>query len=159
MPTYKFLSKHLQKHLYHYRPIVAYFSPTLTHCPLFTALLFFFSALMQMFLPWWVSGLLCFIMALGWDKPAGDTFVKCGISQGALWALIMIYQDAANQSILSTRMADMLGLGHPYLLICVATLLIFITAGLSGMAGALLRDAFYPKHPTPPHQPHHGAAN
>ena len=94
-----------------------------------------------MFLPWWVQGVLCFALSLGWDKSPADSFLKCALSQGLLWLLLMVYQDMQNDSILSTRIASMFRLPHPYALIALIFVVISLLNGLAGFAGAHLRIA------------------
>jgi hypothetical protein len=111
---------------------------------MFTALLFILSALLQMVLPWWAGGLLCFALSLGWNKGPRDTFIKCGISQGALWLVYILYTDVANNHLLSARIARMFALPNATLLIALSVVVIFIASGLAGLAGTLLRIAFLP---------------
>lgn len=111
---------------------------------MFFALLFVFSAVLQFFLPWWVCGPLCFVMAMGWYMSPRQSFLLCGFSQALLWAILIIYTDLQNNSILSQRLAKMVGMPNHILLIAGILLASFLLNGLAGLAGALVREAFIP---------------
>ncbi len=111
---------------------------------MFFALLFVFSAVLQFFLPWWVSGALCFVMAMGWYTSPRQSFWLCGFSQALLWAILIVYTDTQNDSILSARLATMVGLPNHFILIAGIILACFLLNGLAGLAGALVREAFIP---------------
>lgn len=111
---------------------------------MFFALLFVFSAVLQLFLPWWVSGPLCFVMAMGWNTSLRQSFLQCGLSQALLWAILIVYFDIQNEHILSGRLAAMFQLPNPLILISIILLVSFLINGLAGLAGALIREAFLP---------------
>jgi hypothetical protein len=109
---------------------------------LFFLLLFVFSALLQLFLPWWISGLLCFAMALGWNKSRHRAFIEGGLSQALLWLVYALFQDFNNAHILAPRMAELFSLPFGWMMPWLTALLVFITSGLAGYAGARVRDTF-----------------
>lgn len=111
---------------------------------MFFALLFVFSAVLQLFLPWWVCGPLCFVMAMGWNTSPRQSFLLCGLSQSLLWAILIVYMDLQNHHILSRRLAAMLHLPNHFTLMASILLACFLLNGLAGMAGALVREAFLP---------------
>ena len=116
---------------------------------MFFLLLFVFSALFQLFLPWWISGLLCFAMAVGWNKSRHRAFLEAGGSQALLWLGYALYQDINNGHILSARMAQLFSLPYGWMMPWLSALLVFLTAGLAGYAGARVRDTFLlPAAPT-----------
>ncbi len=108
----------------------------------FFLLLFVFGGLLQLFFPWWVTGLLCFAMALGWNKSRHRAFLEAGASQGLLWLGYAFFQDANNQHILAGRMATLFSLPYGWMMAPLAGILVFITSGLAGYAGARIRDTF-----------------
>jgi hypothetical protein len=112
----------------------------------FFLLLFVFSALLQLFLPWWISGVICFSMALGWNQTRHRAFLEAGGSQAILWLLYAMFQDVNNDHILAPRMAELFSLPYGWMMPWLSALLVFITSGLAGYAGARVRDTFL----TPP---------
>jgi hypothetical protein len=108
----------------------------------FFLLLFVFSALLQLFLPWWISGLLCFSMALGWNQTRHQAFLEAGGSQALLWLVYALYQDYNNDHILAPRMAELFSLPYGWMMPWLSAILVFITSGLAGYAGTRVRDTF-----------------
>lgn len=122
---------------------------------MFFLLLFVFSALLQLFLPWWVSGVLCFAMALGWNKSRHRAFLEAGGSQALLWLIYALFKDIDNHHILSARMATLFSLPYGWMMPWLSAILVGLTSGLAGYAGARVRDTFLILPPTPP--PHGNA--
>ena len=108
------------------------------------ALQFVFSALLQLFLPWWSGLVLVVCISAGWNKDLRESFVLSGFSQSLLWLIMMLYQDYNNEQILSSKISVLLGLPSPLLLIPAITLASFVVHGLGGLAGALIRETFFP---------------
>lgn len=86
-----------------------------------------------LFLPWWILFLPAFIFGV-WliEKPLSAIII--GFSgAGLAWFLQALYIHIANDAIATTRVAEMMGLGSPLLVLALTLLL----GGLPGAAGAV----------------------
>ncbi len=96
--------------------------------------IFFSTWLLGLFLPWW-SVLLPALVFGAWLFNRGLTAFLTGLSAaGFAWFIHALYIHIANEAILSTRIADMIQLGSPWVLL----LLTFLIGGLLGGLGTLL---------------------
>jgi len=114
---------------------------------MFFLLLLAFSALLQLFLPWWISGALAFSMAMGWNKNRHSAFFEAGCSQAILWLMYATFQDINNHHILSPRMAALFSMPAGWVMPLLSAFLVFITSGLAAYAGARVRESFLPPSP------------
>jgi hypothetical protein len=100
------------------------------------------TAILQLFLPWWV--IIVFAAAMGWQ--AGLTpllsFFAGFIAVFTSWLILGIYRDYENSHILATRMANLFHLPHYMLYLLVAALLGGLCSGLSALSASLIKRAF-----------------
>lgn len=93
-------------------------------------------------LPWWSFVMTNFIIAVALPIKPIHSFAAGAIGVGVLWAGLAIGIDAANNHILSTKVAQILPLGGSY------TALILITAfvgallgGFASLTGSFVRQS------------------
>ncbi len=98
-----------------------------------------------LYLPWWTIALATFIVSVFVPQSSLRSFLSGFLSIGLLWGLLMVKINAANGSVLASRIAEILPFGGSVtLLILVAALVGGLTGGLAAWAGSLLR-VFYSK--------------
>jgi hypothetical protein len=77
---------------------------------------------------------------LALDTPL-RAFIKGGSSAGLVWLLAGSWYWQTTADIIAVRMAGMLHLGYPVIVIITTGLIAFIIAGFAALSGALLRGA------------------
>lgn len=104
----------------------------------------FFSWILTLFLPWW--GILIPGIIFGaWLLDNGITAFFVGfLGTGLAWFLQALYIDIANDSILSNRIAEMMGMSAALPILLITFLIAAIAGGLATLTGYLLRTAFRP---------------
>ena len=106
---------------------------------LLTALLAFVAGL---YLPWWSPVLVAFAVGLIVHQQAGKAFLAGFMALFLLWGCIAWWIDSRNESILSSRIAGLLGLGNSSMLLVLITALTGgLLAGFAAMSGSYLRSA------------------
>ncbi len=98
--------------------------------------------LINLVLPWW--GIAITGLALGFQfKPGlGKAFVNGFLALFLLWGGQAVYTHFANEGILSTRIAEMLQVGSPWLVILATGLIGGLVSGLAVLSGSLLKQSF-----------------
>jgi hypothetical protein len=107
-----------------------------------------FTYLGQFFLPWW--GLFIAAGLVGTLVPAKGltTFLAGFLAIAGLWLLQIYLIDAANESLLSTKVATIISLSSPMQLILVSSLIGGICGGFAALSGKLFADLFKKKRRT-----------
>jgi hypothetical protein len=102
----------------------------------------------QFFMPWW--GLFVTAGLVGTLVPAKGftTFLAGFLAIAGLWLLQIYLIDAANESLLSTRVAAIFTLSSPMQLMLVSSLLGGICGGFAALTGKLFADLFKKKRST-----------
>lgn len=72
-------------------------------------------------------------------------FLTGFMAAGLAWFLQAIYIDIANESILSTRIAEMMGAGSHWIILFTTFLIAALTGGLAALVGYFLKAAFKPE--------------
>jgi membrane protein implicated in regulation of membrane protease activity len=102
-----------------------------------TILLSFIAGL---YLPWWSIAIAAFIAALVVYQKAGMAFLTGFLALLILWSALALSIDNANESILSARIGELLGIGNsPFLLVIITGFVGGIVAGFAAMTGSYLR--------------------
>jgi hypothetical protein len=102
-----------------------------------TALLAFAGGL---WLDWWVIAIAAFVTALLVHQRAPKAFLSGAIGGFLLWALLALWFDTANGSLLSKKIAAILPLGgSSFLLIIVTGVVAGLVAGFGALSGSYLR--------------------
>ncbi len=98
--------------------------------------------LINLVLPWW--GIAITGLALGFQlKPkSGKAFGIGFLALFLLWGGQTLYIHFANEGILSTRIAEMLQVGSPWLVILVTGVIGGLVSGLAVLSGSLLKQSF-----------------
>jgi hypothetical protein len=104
---------------------------------LLTAVLGFLAGL---FLPWWSIAIVAFVVALLIPQNLILSFVSGMLGIFSLWAVLAIWIDLKNDSILSHRISELMKIGgSSVLLICVTALIGGIVGGFAALSGSSLR--------------------
>lgn len=98
----------------------------------FIAILFF-SFLISLYLPWWALIIPAFIFGIWMLEREFQAFFIGFAAAGFAWFLHAAVIHFLNDAILSTRIAEMMGAGSPW----VVLLITFLTGGILGGLGAL----------------------
>ena len=106
---------------------------------LLTILLSFIAGL---YLPWWGIAIAAFITAAIVYQKGGFAFLSGFFGLLLLWSGLAFWIDKENNSILSTRIGELLGIGNnPFLLILITGVAGGLVAGCAAMSGSLLRKS------------------
>lgn len=101
-----------------------------------TILLSFISGL---FLPWWGIAIASFIAAICVYQRAGFAFLSAFFGLLLLWCGLAFWIDTANESILSARIGELLGIGsNSFLLILITGAVGGLVGGMAAMSGSFL---------------------
>ena len=105
-------------------------------------LIVLFTFLVQYFLPWW--GLFITAAIVGAIMPVKGfaTFMAGFIAIAGLWFLQIYLIDAANDSLLSTKVAAIFTLSSPMQLMLVSSLIGGICGGFAALTGKLFASIF-----------------
>lgn len=110
----------------------------------FLAILFF-SWFLTLFLPWWGIVVPCLFFGAWLIESAGRAFLTGFVAGGLAWFLQALYIDIANESILSTRIAEMMGVGSHWIILLATFLIAAVISGLSTLTGYLFKAVFKPE--------------
>ncbi len=106
---------------------------------LLTALLAFAAGLYGR-LPWWSFAVTSFFVSVAIHQKAEKAFLAGFSGLFLLWAVIAVMKDAANDHILSTKVAQILHLGGSYILLILITGIVGgFVSGLAALAGSFFR--------------------
>lgn len=95
--------------------------------------------LLNLVLLWWSIAIPGLILGYQFNPKAGAAFGWGFLALFLLWGGQALYIHFANDSILSTRIAEMLGVGSPYLVILITGILGGLVSGLATLTGTLLK--------------------
>jgi hypothetical protein len=105
-----------------------------------TALIALLSFISGLFLPWWMIAPVAFVVSALVPQGPLLSFLSGFLALFLLWGGMAMAIDAANDSILSTRVAGVLPLqGSPTLLIIVTALLGALAGGGGALTASFLR--------------------
>ncbi len=86
-----------------------------------------------LFLPWWILFIPAFFFGAWMIENNFAAFLIGFAGAGFAWFIQALYIHIANDAIGSTRIAEMMGLGSPWLVLVIT----FLIGGLPGAIGAL----------------------
>jgi hypothetical protein len=105
-----------------------------------TAFLAYVAGLYTNIIPWWGFVFTSLIVALAVHQRAGRAFLAGFLGVFLLWAGMALVKDAANEHVLSTKVAQILPLGGSYLVLILVTGVVGgLVSGAAAMAGSYLR--------------------
>ena len=91
-------------------------------------------------LPWWSFAITSLIVALAIHLRPGRAFLAGFLGLFLLWAGIALFKDAANEHLLSVKVAQILPLGGSYLVLIVVTGIVGgLVSGFAALSGSYLR--------------------
>jgi hypothetical protein len=102
-----------------------------------TALLSFIGCL---YYPWWSIAIAAFIAALLIHQRSWKAFLAGFIALLLLWGGLAFWIDIKNESILSARISQLMGIGNnPLLLIVITGIIGGLVGGFAAMSASFLR--------------------
>ncbi|WP_192822876.1 hypothetical protein [Rufibacter sp. LB8] len=104
-------------------------------------LILLLSLIAQLFLPWWTIAIICFALAFWKAQHGGKAFLAGFAGIGLTWLGAALYWHIISDGILSERVATMLFVNSPWLLIIATVVIGGFTGGLSAVSGFLVRRA------------------
>jgi hypothetical protein len=114
----------------------------------FIAILFF-SWIISLYLPWWGVFVPAFIFGAWLLNRSSSAFITGFLAVGLAWFFQALYIHIANDGILSTRIAEMMGLGSAWMVLMITFLVGGIPGGLGALLGYLFKAAFQTTSFTP----------
>ncbi len=93
--------------------------------------------LVNLVIPWWGIAITGFVLGFQLKPEPGKGFGIGFLALFLLWGGQALYIHVANNGILSTRIADMLGVGSPYLVILITGIIGGLVSGLAVLSGTL----------------------
>jgi hypothetical protein len=107
-----------------------------------TALLGFAAGL---YLPWWSIALAALLVSVTIPQRPGFSFVSGFLGIFLVWEVLAWLIDFKNDSILSQKVAALLGLGHSSILMIFVTALVgALVGGMAALTGSYLRRTLFP---------------
>ena len=93
-----------------------------------------------LYLPWWSIALVAFAVALLITQSLGASFLSGFTGIFLLWAVLAVWIDSKNESLLSQKIAQLFPLGGSSVLLIIVTALVGgLVGGFAAMSGAALR--------------------
>ena len=93
------------------------------------------SCLLQFFLPWWTMALAAFAVSFIFDDPPFKSFLSGFLAISLLWLMMAMYIDITTQSVLTTKVNQIL----PVNVFILTPIIGGLVGGLAALTGALLR--------------------
>jgi len=107
-------------------------------------LLFFSFWIVSLFLPWWTLLIPAVILGAALFDHSLAAFLLGFVSLFAAWAVQVLYIDIANESILSGRIAEMLGVGQSWIVILITASIGGLIGGMGTLLGSQIRQLLRP---------------
>lgn len=99
--------------------------------------IFIFSWITALLLPWWALFIPAFLLSAWAIKNSFLAFLTGFMASGLGWFFQALYIHFANDAILSSRMAELLGVGSPWAVIWLTFVVAAVPGGLAALAGTL----------------------
>lgn len=107
-------------------------------------LLFFSFWIVTLFLPWWTLLIPAVLLGAVLFEHSVSAFLIGFLSLFAAWAVQVLYIDIANESILSGRVAEMLGVGQSWIVILITAATGGLIGGMGTLFGSQIRQLLRP---------------
>lgn len=107
---------------------------------LLSALILITAFLLNLFLPWWSIAIPGLIFGYWFNQKALTSFGLGFLALFLLWGGQALYIHLANDAILSSRIAEMLSVGSPILVVLITGILGGLVSGLATLTGSLVRE-------------------
>ena len=108
-------------------------------------LLFFTFWIVSLFLPWWTLFIPAIVLGAVFFERSFQAFLIGFFSLFAAWAIQVIYIDIANESILSGRIAEMIGVNQGWIVILITSFIGGLIGGMGTMLGSQFRQLVRPE--------------
>ena len=95
--------------------------------------------LFTLFLPWWGVFIPAIILGAWLFEKAFASFITGFLATGFAWFLQVLYIHIANDAILSTRVAELIGVQSPWVILLITFLIGAIPGSLGCLLGTLLK--------------------
>jgi len=105
-----------------------------------SALILITAFLLNLFLPWWSVAIPGLIFGYLFSQKAFSSFGWGFLALFLLWGGQALYTHLANDGILTSRIAEMLSLGSPILIVLITGILGGLVSGLAALTGSLVRE-------------------
>ena len=109
-------------------------------------LLFFSFWIVTLFLPWWTLLIPAIVLGATLFSYPQAAFFTGFLSLFAAWFVQVLYIDIANESILSGRIAEMLGVGQGWLVLLITAAIGGLIGGMGTLLGSQIRQLLRPEH-------------
>lgn len=107
---------------------------------LLTLLIIVSAFLLNLFLPWWSIAIPGLFLGYRFNLKALPSFGWGFLALFLLWGAQALYIHLANDAILSSRIAEMLQLGSPYLVVLITAVIGGLVSGLATLTGSLVKE-------------------
>jgi hypothetical protein len=107
---------------------------------LLSALILITAFLLNLFLPWWSIAVPGLIFGYLLDEKALTSFGWGFLALFLLWGGQSLYIHFANDAILSTRIAEMLSVGSPLLVVLITGIIGGLVSGSATLTGSLVKE-------------------
>ncbi len=89
---------------------------------------------------WWLFAVVAFVVALGIKLSSGWQHFICGLLPVfGIWMYLYYRADKLNDSVLSTKIADLFSMPNHHVLFIVCSLIMGLIGGIAAVAGGSLR--------------------
>jgi len=109
-------------------------------------LLFFSFWIVTLFLPWWTLLIPAVVLGAALFNSSPAAFFTGFLSLFAAWFVQVLYIDIANESVLSGRIAEMLGVGQGWLVLLITAAIGGLIGGMGTLFGSQVRQLLSPTH-------------
>jgi len=109
-------------------------------------LLFFTFWIVTLFLPWWTLLIPAVVLGAALFNSSPTAFLTGFLSLFAAWFVQVLYIDIANESVLSGRIAEMLGVGQGWLVLLITAAIGGLIGGMGTLFGSQIRQLLSPTH-------------
>lgn len=107
---------------------------------LLSALVLITAFLLNLFLPWWSIAIPGLVFGYWFNQKAIPSFGWGFLALFMLWGGQALYIHFANDGILSTRIAEMLSVGSPLLVVLITGIIGGLVSGLATVTGSLVKE-------------------
>jgi len=106
------------------------------------SILLFISWLLNFFLPWWSALLPAFFIGAWLPEHSFSAFITGFLAVGLAWGGQALFIHIANDGILSTRVADMMQVGSPYMILLFTFSIGAVIGGVGTTTGYYFKVMF-----------------
>lgn len=100
------------------------------------------TAVLQLFLPWWVIVLVPFVVCAWRSHHPGKAYAVSLAAVSTVWLTYATFIHNSTQGNMSNRIAELFSLPNGAVLLLVVSLVSGIVAGFAGLAGYYVRQLF-----------------